>query len=765
MACRNAVTNKALLLIGLVVLGPCMECANSAAVPLRRRSRNSPEPASATGVSNESMKEIALVIETFKDINASIHTQETKEAADYTIFSKWCTDERNDIPSEIDAAQEDLGTGQLDFQQLNAAIDEANARIVRNKKQIQEAQDAIAQHTNIRKEENEKYEQDKQLSIQSQRQLAQAIKITGAVTRTGFLQDGAVKPLEVNEPGEASYALGVLTELQKTLAKKHVDLENTESQSLDNYNSLMTVKRAELKSLQDDTALKATEVTAKRVERVKVEHTNKRLEKQIKQLSESRDYVEVECGRKQKEWEARTKARHADMAAITEAIAYLEQYVKGRDDSMFMATSFVQVRSRATSHAPSRHGGSGHALDGPADTDFEAFVDASGGLPQGKFDGAKKAVMSILRVLQDESESAAEKYKHCKISLAKASSELASTADQLALVNAAISEKQAVVNEREAKEIELEGEIQKHSNSLDDLTKARKSGHKRYLTATKDRTLALKVLTQVRFVLQKFYKAQAAHLKVTDRDVAHASAKAEVAKRLSEQAESFASTSKVALHTLPATEASYTASSLAVEAQDPSFFQINGSNASQLTPTPSPESRPKKPDTWSGPATYSEASKEIIMTRLYDIMESVREEQREGEKEEDLETAAYEKIMRDTQTMIDSFQHEITDIKKLVAKTKVEISTLGEEKTLLQAAKTATEDKVTSLREDCDTFMAEHEEKHKKRLFEIDQLRDVHEILSGSQVAVRTGATTELLEDGQASDASAQDVPPVRRQL
>merc|ERR1719326_1967911 len=73
------------------------------------------------------------------------------------------------------------------------------------------------------------------------------------------------------------------------------------------------------------------------------------------------------------------------------------------------------------------------------------------------------------------------------------------------------------------------------------------------------------------------------------------------------------------------------------------------------------------------------------------------------------------------------------------AKVLVQLDNHKESKTEKTQTMTSLTEQLQGLSSDCDQLIQNHDEREKARSFEVSQLRDVNDILSGSQIAARTG--------------------------
>merc|ERR1719324_645667 len=229
-----------------------------------------------------------MVISTLKDIFQSVANEEKEETLMFDKYMQWCKSEMGMLSKELSESRTELANSKvLDEEQL-ASIDTLSLTVSKNEKEIEETKDAIAQAVALRADENGKYTEDVQLNTQSLRQIETAIKhIRGVQQQGGFLQNGVLKKLQLNQPGESSYVLGIMKGLKEKLSKSRASMKATEEEKVKMHNSFMETKGKSLKALTDSTTEKKislSETTARQADRTKERAT---LKEAIRYLAES----------------------------------------------------------------------------------------------------------------------------------------------------------------------------------------------------------------------------------------------------------------------------------------------------------------------------------------------------------------------------------------------------------------------------------------------------------------------------------------------
>lgn len=630
-----------IVLVHAALAGLCLSHAAALRQP------GAPSPASPAS-------RIGAVIDTLQDLLASIEQQDKEETENHKSSMQWCTTEIAAKKAEIEEAATKLEDLQISIRQYNAKITQLQYELSQAKEEAADLQDSMDQATNIRNEENGKYTQEKTLNMQSIGQLSQAIKIVGKVHQGGFLQNAALQKMQLNEPGESNFVLGVMKSLKNTMEtnQKSADKAEVDKQTL--YDKLMLTKKDQLKSNQEESRTKT--ITVSEAETQKAEATS-----DVDTVSSSSDdiksyFIEIasDCDNKKREWAVRAEDRAAEKKAIQEAIGFLgiiEEHVETAPPS------FLQVRSVPMVAAA--------ALVGTADA---ALIQLQEGGAAGEFAKketfakVKKIVADLVELLQNEQKTETQKRDYCESELKQKGDEKDDNEEKVQTLSTSIDKKTAEVSVSVQEIAELKAAIKDSKAMLEQAAGLRTKQQSAFDASSKERLLAVKVLKQARQVLMKFY-------------VQRASASAP-----------------------------------------------------------------------SGGRRTTEGSAAIAM--IEKISEDVLQEQEDAARAEKEQAAAFEKLRTDGQSEFDRRMREITTRLERKAKLLVQMDaqkeSLSQSNESLEAVKT----QIEGLKSDCDELIANHDSREKARAFEIAQLRDVFDILSGSEIAARTG----LLQSGSASD-------------
>jgi len=150
----------------------------------------------------------------------------------------------------------------------------------------------------------------------------------------------------------------------------------------------------------------------------------------------------------------------------------------------------------------------------------------------------------------------------------------------------------------------------------------------------------------------------------------------------------------------------------------------------------------------------------IIIAMLEKIIGDVEKEQKDALMAENEADAEYQTAVKESADAYEVRMEEITQ--KVMRKSRLKVQ-LGDQKETLdeqQDKLSAVKQQIVTLHKDCDELLKNYDKRTKDRTFEIAQIRDVFDILSGSAVAARTGLAqfTDNYFDDDGEDNKLQDM-------
>jgi hypothetical protein len=646
-----------------------------------------PSPAFKS-VSDSSNKKIGMVISTLKDILQSVTNEETEETGMYNKYMTWCTSETAGITTDLSETKTELQDTKVLSQQQIGDIDSLTLFVKKNEKETEETQDAVAQAVSLRTGENDKYTEELDLNTQSIRQIEQAIKHVGKVqSQGGFLQNGVMKKLAMNQPGESSYVYGIMKGLKDKLAKSRVDMKEKEADAVTMHDSFITTKKQSLKSLNDATLAKKIEVSETTAKESGTKRKIDKLTQEIEDLQKKSTKTTETCDQTKDDWKLREADRTKEKAALNEAVRYLtetsleqlslvQESIEDKstdDDAVVFAPSLLQDASESKLSSNAFYAAAGAELMGE-DDEIEAHS------RKDSFSGVKEVVAKLISTHQETQKEEKTELKYCEEEIATKEDQQETLTDDTAAVQANVDKKEAEVIDLADEVTAKEAEIVQIANSLAAAGNIRKQQKTLFTSSSKDRTLALKVLNQAVSVLNGFYNKA-----------------------------NFMQSHKAA----------------AMEARS--------------SQAPTPPSFGKSKNT----AGFGAVS------MVQNIADDIRKEQKDAALEEQKAADVYAKLHDDSATDTDNLRKDITDSVMTKAKMGVQINTLKETLVQKNDDMTAVVSQLAALHSKCDELTKNYDERTKARTFEVNQLRDVTDILSGSSIAARTG----LMQDDSEPDA------------
>lgn len=641
-------------------------------------------PANYKSVSDASNKKIGMVIATLKDILQSAINEEKQESDMFKQYMTWCDKEKKTIAKNQEETRTELQNAKVQSEEQVSSIDSLTLFVSKTEKEIEETKDAIAQAVALRQSENDKYTEEMQLNTQSLRQINLAIQHVGKVQKQGgFLQNGVLKKLAVNAPGESSYVLGVMKGLKDKLTKTRNQLEKVEKEKVQMHNEFMDTKGKSLKSLTDGNAAKKITLAETTAKEAGTKRKIGKLTEEVDTLAKNAMETNEVCQKTAHEWEIRQADRTKEKAALNQAIKFLVESSKEQRK----VVKLIQEDAQAEQDAPSDVVFAPSLLQVKSDSASEFYKAANAALSgedednvdshmkKNTFDGVKGVVKKLIQSHQDTQEEEKSKRDYCEKSISDMEEDKATSEDDLDAVKADIDKKTSEVETLADEVKNLYKSIDEMKSSLEEAGKLRKKEKALFEASSKDRALALKVLNQAKAVLQDFYEKEA------------------------------------------------------------------------LIQQPNPPQMPK--------SSRKSAASFGAVSMVQDIADDIAKEQKDAAMAEEEAAVAYENLQKETQAKTDDTHASITDRVTTKAKLGVQINTLKETRQQHQDDISSMTKQLKALHESCDELLKNYDSRKKGRAFEVSQLRDVVDILSGSSIAARVGLAQEDSSPDAEGDADS----------
>mmetsp|Transcript_22940 Transcript_22940/g.66350 ORF Transcript_22940/g.66350 Transcript_22940/m.66350 type:complete len:705 (+) Transcript_22940:117-2231(+) len=654
--------------------------------------REGANPSSEPAISESSSKQITAVLDTLKDIIASVESEQKKEEALFREFDEWCKNEEGRLAGALGTAQSEGELNQVTHAEKAAANAQLSQTLEDLKTSIQETNDVMAQAESVRGDETDKYDDDIQLNRESLASIARAIEILQKVHgQSGLLQSGLAKRYQIAEPGESSFILGVMKGLQDKLMKTKQQLEAEEANKKSMHDSFMSIKKTELAALKDEQTEKKNMFTQNRIDLVEIKHSLEDAKQKVEELTALIKATDDRCAAKRASWNVRQADRVQELAALNEAIATIQggvpsgapapspapsptpsatlspaallAHVAGstspqrRPAGVHAAPVLLQVR--AAGRHRSRSVGAGESAASAA-----ALLQRSGGRGG---DSTREVIEGLIKMMEKQQVDEAEKRQYCKGELEAKDKEKVGLEDKLKELSASIGYQSGQIETLGNEVAEMEKSIEDMKKGLDEAAVLRKKEKQTYEASSKDRKLAVKVLHQAMQVLKQFY----------------------------------ASKDKAAL------------------AQTAAARSANG-----------------PPETWTeGGSPVKTLHSSVAIEMMAKVAGEIEKEEADAAKGEAEAVAAFEKLEADNRAEFDRLMEEITARVKRKAKLVVGMNSDSEAETQHKADLETVLAQIRTLHEECDELLANFDKRRQARKFELGQLRDVIDIVSNSQSA------------------------------
>jgi len=514
-ATRNSATLAWAVLLGVAALAPHLADAQ---VETSINFVAAPAPAAASQVSAQANKKIKMVTETLKDILQSVTNEEKAETVLYGKYMSWCKTESTNIANDLKESRTELSNARVLSQEQVSNIDTLKLFISKSEKEIENTKDAVAQAVSLRTSENEEYTEELQTNTQSLRQIDLAIKHISKVNKQGgFLQNGVMKKLQVNQPGESSYVMGVMKGLKEKLEKSHNILKKVEGEKVEMHDKFMATKASSLKALSDKTVEKKIMLAETTAKEAGVKQKIGKLEDEVAKLLIAAQETSDSCQTTSREWKTRQADRTKEKAALNEAIRFLTEtsleqlsLVQGSADepsdaSVVFAPDFLQEVISSKISDNEFYKAADAALMGEDD-------EVEGHMRKDTFNGVQKVVQKLITSHQDTQKEEKDKQNYCEKEIAAKDDEKDTVVDDLAAVKAGIEKKSSEVEMLLDEVKKLYASIDQSRKSVVDAGKVKKEESAIFMAGTKDRALAVKVLNQAMSVLTAFYEKQTGSL-------------------------------------------------------------------------------------------------------------------------------------------------------------------------------------------------------------------------------------------------------------
>jgi len=664
----------------------------------------------------ELARQIGTVVETLKDIVNSIQQDASKEAATFGKFSTWCESEGKAHTEGLAQAQREKDSSFVSSKELEATVSTLQHRLNEIDETIGEISDVLEQAETLRQKDKEKYTQDIDLNRASLDQIANAIRMlvsfhdqgnaqflqTSLKGKLGMKLRGSLKDIE-----HSSYILGIFKQLKEDLEKTRDELNSGEKEDKEKHDSFVSTKAAARKQLQDEKAEKTNQLTQARIDLLEAQRINKKATERIDNLSKLLKEVQGHCKAKGEQYQVRIQERKDEIEALELAIKFIKsanelsprqklvrqniQNLLEVDDEEVdaLAPSDDEVNDEVA-EAEAAPDASKPALDDDMQLDAPPALVQIRARSMGE---STSRVMSRFRSRNPQGGFDVAGHR------GNANDVVSTLIVQLQESQKSDAEKKqycgAALDEKEKEKAELEEQLEAVSAAIE-------------FKSSENRKMQTEVMQLNAEIEEDKKSLQEA---------------ASIRKQEGATYESGSKDRKVAAKILK--------QSIAVMVE----FYDKQDNTGLLQD----EEAAIPPEAFDRRSTRKDLRSKQAIERIEMVVEDIKKEEVEAAQSEKEAVAAYEQLQEDTRNEFDKLMEEITIRKSRMAKHIVQLNSDKEEEAQAQADKKAVVKQIKALHSECDKLLANFDKVAASRNFEIGQLRDVIDILAGSNVAVRSG--------------------------
>jgi len=635
--------------------------------------------AEPTGVSEKSSKRIAAVVSTLEDILASVQGEEVNEQKSYSDFMAWCSQELSTTKLALDDSNLQSEESQATVQELTATVTQLTQVLSDSAVEREDAKDTIASATAVREKDGEKAAQDISMNGQSIGSIAQAINILGNVHGEG----DATGFLQANKRTRRSNEPGESSAIFGIMKGLKERLEETHSALL-NAESQAANEHGSFLSTQKDRVTGLTDTIS------------------VKQQEDTTAKVDlVTAERLSTRLQAQIQDLSAILSEVTKQCIEKKQWWETRQADRQQEKQALQEAIKFIEDAaPEKAEPQGDQDDEDEDgDDATSFVQILAHITK-KFSVQRSAMLGAataqLAAMAVSSSGSAEARKGA---LESAKTVVEQLIDVLQKEHSDETTKkkycEAEIEKKDGEQASVLAEIERLNASIE-----RKTSEAEMLTAEVD-------------IIEK------------ELDTMEASLNNATGIRKAEKAVYEAGTKDRTL-----------AVKVLVQAKEVLKKFYESKEKTSLM-----QAKAKQPEI--AKSSRKSLSSQAVVDRLDMVVSDINKEQHDATSQENAASAAFVKLQGDCRDEFDEQMQAITQRKKVKARTLVRLGADKEAHGQKEEDHGAVSTQLVSLHGQCDELLQNFDKRVDTRNFEVSQLRDVVDILSGSSIAARTGLLEE----------------------
>lgn len=682
---------------------------------------------------------IRRVVTLLQKMQAQVAEEGKTEEELFNKFICYCKTGSGDLKASIKAAEDKTSADSGALKEAEAQSAQLAKDLAEHKANRADAQDASEKATALRKKEAGIFARDSSDHKTNLAALGNAISAIEAGVGGSFLQTSAAAQLRqltidadmssvdrdalaafLSEHEGQRYApqsgeiTGILKQMKDTMSKDLADMTAAEKQAVADYKALMSAKKKEI-----DANSVAIEAKTQRAGQVAVDIVDLKeaLDDTAKALAADRKFLSnlgSNCDAKKAEWEARSKTRVDELAALADTIRLLndddalELFKKTLPSPSFLQ---VQVRSEAVRQQALRllRTASQHR-----DPRMEFVMLALTG-KSNSFDKVLKMIDEMVTLLGSEQKDDDAKKAYCEESLDKSEDAKKALDQTIADLNKAIASAKDAVANLAAEIAALIHGVQSLDTSVKEATENRKAENTEFKATMSANKAAKELIGMAKNRLNKFYNPSL---------------------YVAPKKQELSSEERIAVNMGSETAPTVTPSGIAgtgisyFQQGSPVFAQVSLHSKSGDSESPAPP-----PETWN--AYQKKGQEHNGVTAMIDLLESdLEKDMTEASVDEKNAQAEYETMMSDSQAKRAEDSKAIADKEGNKAELEARLEKMGAEhaSTMKEAYATATT--IKDLHLECDWLLSSFGARKDARSGEVESLNNAKAVLSGADYSL-----------------------------
>jgi len=672
---------------------------------------------------------IRRVVALLQKMQTQVSEEGKQEEELYEKFVCYCKTGSGDLTASIGAAEGKITQDTSSLDEAEAQRDQLEKDLAQHKQDRNDAKDDSAKATALRRKEAATYAKESSDYKTNIAALGAAISALEKGAAGSFLQTTAAAKLRqltidmdmssvdrdaltaflsegsqryVPQSGEIT---GILKQMKDTMEKNLADVEATEAQAIKDYDALMAAKAKEIATNQA-----AIETKTERLGQTNVDIVNlkEELDDTTKALRADREFLAnlgTSCDTKKGEWEARSKTRSEELAALAETIRLLND-----DDALDLfkktlpSPSLIQMQlsNRALTERAVKIL---KASPGKKDPRLDLVMLALTG--KGKsFDKVLKMIDDMVALLGREQTDDDEKKAYCEAQIDSTEDEGKRLANKLSDLDKAMeTAKESIATL--ASEIEaLIAGVRALDKSVQEATENRKAENTEFKATVAANTAAKELIGLAKNRMNQFYNPAL----YTPPPKIELSREQRIAVNMGSEAAPTVAPSGIA-----GTGITY-------------FAQVSAHNSDKVAPPPPPE-------TWGAYQKKGQAHNGVL-AMLDLLVADVDKDTQTAQVDEKNAQSEYETFMSDSQAKRAGDSKSIADKEGVKAELEARLQKDGaeHEATGKEAYNTATT--LKDLHLECDWLLSNFEARKTARAGEVDSLKNAKAVLSGADYSL-----------------------------